>query len=526
MHCAKNKTYIKCRDMKVHSQSNFLRIDELIRSGNASAASSMLSAELLRKPMRSEAVQLAAFARRLGRSELGLRLLHPYVRGNGLVHPTVEERIEYAGNLIRLGLASEASSMLSPIDLDEHPQGLLFAAFSLNYEWQNKKASELFVRYCDSDRLTDYQRSIGQLNLSESLLRLREFGQADSQLEKLEENCRRSSNLLLLAVVFELKARSLMLRREFELAIEFNLKSLEIHKNSTSLDALSAKAQSCILQIVAARGKISQALRNKFIQIQAEAGMRRRFELVRDLFFWLTFLQPENSVTWNRLYLGTRHEGYRNWMCNQQPNRQAPPPEESLTFHKGSVLESLDHFKGGRSSIVPDFIFESNEGRIILSHPVLLKKSQSIHRLIQALVSDIFRPPTVPEIHAMVFPGEYFHPVGGPNRVHQLLNRARAWLKGNNVPLRIRELGSVYFLEAEKSLSLRRSSSSCKAPGDRITYEHLLRLNLKVFSANQIEPTLSLSKRQVQRKLKSLCEAGLISSSGSGPNRRYILHKH
>ena len=117
--------------MKI-AKSTFSELDRLIREGQHAIADKQLNEILKMDIPREFLFEVAAISRRLSRSEIGVGLLNPIVRPpvTKPIVATNEERAEYAGCLIRLGIFKEAHSILDTVPSEAHPRSLLFRAFA------------------------------------------------------------------------------------------------------------------------------------------------------------------------------------------------------------------------------------------------------------------------------------------------------------------------------------------------------------------------------------------------------------
>jgi hypothetical protein len=142
-------------------------------------------------------------------------------------------------------------------------------------------------------------------------------------------------------------------------------------------------------------------------------------------------------------------------------------------------------------------------------------------RLFQALLG---RTLSLLEIHATIFPNEYFFPESSPNKVHQALHRLRAGFRRWEWPLIVEEKGGRYALGALPGQTVLIGawdpSAPCSAEMSALR-DALPRLPTPSFSSRELSGVLGLSRRSAQRYLSHALRFGIVKRAPDGIAGRY-----
>ena len=161
-----------------------------------------------------------------------------------------------------------------------------------------------------------------------------------------------------------------------------------------------------------------------------------------------------------------------------------------------------------------------------------LKTGTALYRALVVITSDFYRPFSVGSLHSLVFPKEYFNPDSSPQRVSFLIQRLRAWIKDNELPLIIAAEDDGFKLQAtmpftfilEKSPLLKMETSTDE-PARYLTLIKKIKAGLpgQALRVAQICEITDLSTRSVRYFLKWAIEKNKITKSGSGRESRYKI---
>jgi hypothetical protein len=462
--------------------------EEWTRSGESRRVNHVLAAIPNRDIPHRWRLPFANIARRGGLILLGLRLLAPSLKNE----PTPEELAEYGVLLQKNGSVREALNALEKIDGDKIPDALLYRAFCLFTRWDYALARPLLERYVASSKITEYQRTIGMVNLASAYNSVQDFARARTLLSELIETCTQKNYARLEGNCHELLAQVHVQNRDWRAAKEELGKAEKLLANDFSLDRFFVQKWNWIISALKS-GDVST-----LIELKSKALELKHWESVREADLYLAKVSGDRDL-FQHIYFGTPHESYRQRLRAECPGID---PAEELFLGSGEALLDLplSEIDG-----VPVF-----------------KSGKKIHQLVCLLLTDLYRPHRLAPLFAGLFPEENFNVFSSPNRVHQLLRRARKTLKDEKLPLEILEQDGAYSLAIQPGLRIRLElERKVECP----EHAHLIRLKTlfpdMVFSARDARSKLGLPLTSFHRVLKYGLEKGLLSQHGNGPKTRY-----
>jgi hypothetical protein len=153
-------------------------------------------------------------------------------------------------------------------------------------------------------------------------------------------------------------------------------------------------------------------------------------------------------------------------------------------------------------------------------------------RALQVLASDFVAPVRERSLFEALYPGESFTPLSSPMRIHAILGRIRLWASTHRLPLEIEARQRTFRLSSRCGLIFRLRNpllprtEGVKVNEDVLTADKALR---EVFgprdpiTSSDVQKVLNVSLRTSVYRLKGLCEAGRLRSSGRGRATRYWL---
>jgi hypothetical protein len=252
-----------------------LNIDRLIREGEHSLANDLLNQVLQHKIAREFLVDVASFARRLSRATVGVKLLNPIVRppDTKKMEASIEERVEYAGCLIRLGIFREALLILDTVVPKALPRSLLFRAFAHIGQWdflKSKSCLELFLQQSD---ISFYESLVAKVNLALGYVFNGAYADAKLLLDELCETTLGTNNQLLYSNCLELAAQTAILSGEFAKAENLLAKAEKALVSSDTIDAFFIKKDRCILDLYRTKNSKSAIDQIKIIKKSPRRGL-------------------------------------------------------------------------------------------------------------------------------------------------------------------------------------------------------------------------------------------------------------
>lgn len=415
-------------------KSMLTTIDSLIRNGKHGIANEHLNHLLHLETPREDMHAVAALARRLSRSEIGISTLNPIVRPSGR-KPTIatdQEKTEYAACLIRLGALNEALLLLDTISIQIHPHALMFRAFAHIARWDFKKSGICLEDFIRLSPEASYDVLIAKVNLAVGYVFLEEYHKAIPLLEELCEITQRTGNLLLHSNSLELLAQAFITKGDYSRAEVYLERAENVLVTSDTIDAFFVKKSRAILKLF--KNSASDSSLRDIRAIKEEARKRRFWEQLRDCDYSIA-LATKNKKLIEHLYFGTPFESYRKHMLSKM----------DFSYQE---LNNKYKFSVGHNSKQSIIEIDVNTGCSTISD-LRLKEGQVPQRLLSLLASDFYRPKRILEIFDGLFPNEYFSPQSSRDKIHQALRRLRSFLDEARVPLVIKEQKGFYSLDAK-----------------------------------------------------------------------------
>lgn len=463
-------------------------IEKWIREGQAPLARQAITARANRPFAREERVQWAALARRSNLSLLSLKLLSPVVRpARGIpTNPTPAELTEYAAALLRVGAYNEAVALLNSVPGKDYPDAWLFRAFANFSQWEYGASIELLRSYLASPVLSDYWRQVGRVNLAAALVFEKKANEADSLLGELKRETQSQGNILLLGNVLELTAQNAISEKRWDEAKEYLESAERLVKRGEGLNSFFISKWNAILGLLDCGDETSL---RRLAEVRKEALALQHWETVRDLDFFLA-KATGNQALLLHLHFGSPFPAFRKRLSSEI-SKDLP---SSYDWKLGPA---------GKSRATYDPLGKS------------LKPGTTLFRLFDVLSSDFYRPFRIPALHEKAFPGEYFNPYSGFNRMRKVLQRLRSELKSGKVGIQIEQHKGNYRLVAEKPVSLKVTRSEATRDPVVIFVDRLgERWRKSPFSAREAASQFGTSHRTANRLLSQAESRGLVEKTG------------
>ncbi len=496
--------------LKKLSQDDFTsslnELDSLIKSGQASEARKILTSFQNLKIPRDLACRVASLARRAELPDIALKLLGPIVRsGKPLAKPVTDsEKAEYAANLVKIGATTEAFSLLKTIDREKCAAVCFFEAFAHISLWNYRGSIPLLETYLKHPLAEPYLTLVAKVNLASSLTFERHHDQALFVIERLIGEAKEKSLTLLHGNLLELRAQNAIFNKRWTEADE-SLEQANILLAATGarfgLFIKKWKTFSLILQ----NGLTNESL-SQLQEIRTEASVQKHFETLRDCDRVLALTTHDFSLG-SRLFFGTPFDSFRQRLRSDWGERfnlpeffdwKLGPPGESLislNLHTGEMKNAREPLKTGGI----------------------------LHRLLQVLSSDFYRPQRLACLYSALYPGEYFNASSASLKIHQAVNRLRAWIKKNRLPLVIVEATGFYSLDSTAPFSLRVSHPERLAANPLLEQLLIKWPENAWFSVKEAAGITKLSASSTLRLLNELRNEGSLLRQGSGKNIRYAV---
>ncbi|MGE3683936.1 MAG: hypothetical protein AB7G93_19625 [Bdellovibrionales bacterium] len=476
------------------------KCEEDVRAGRGQHAAKGLARLNTAKIPRELLLSFANVARRAGLYNLGLRILASIVypdRNKWHLSATAAELAEYSVLLQKVGAVGEALRILERVDTQAVPEAHLYRAFCYFSKWDYELAIPELESFLQDD-LNPYMRLVGQVNLAAALVTTERMDEAQEILHQSIRLAEQGEFHRLRANGLELRAQTHIHQHNF-IKAEDDLKVAQVLLgNERTLDELFVRKWKAILKALIS-GDVSPVR-----QFRAEAQRRSHWESVRECDLYLLKMRFENRL-FHHLLVGTPFPAYRARILRELKQEIDPAP-----YIWGVPDSTCLDLSTGRMSDGSEF----NPGK-------------HIHRLLSALLKDLYRPMRLAGIFAELFPGEHFDVHSSPGRVHQILRRARQYFVGVGIPANIQQTGGNYHFEITGRFSVRLPFQFIQISGNGLVLERLKNWAQppikKEFTALEARTALGLSLTGFHRFMTWALNEGHLRRVGAGPRTRYFL---
>jgi hypothetical protein len=461
----------------------------------------------------------ADIARRVRSENWGLRLLRPIVRSETEIHPPVtdDERCAYAGLLIKVGALPEAEELLGNLDESKTANVLNFYSQIHIAQWNYRKAITYLKKIGVSTTTTDYQKCIAEVNLAGAYIFLQEFEKAKKLLPKILSECQIHSWDLLYGNALEISAQLSVMQKEWIKASEF-----------LNLAVNSAGQHSHYNLFIEKWRRLSELFQTKPNSSEAEAVLTKidtlrnhaqklfSWESVRDLDYYVGVHLNQQNLLLN-VYFGTPFSDYKKRI-------------ENLFKEKGWKIPN-DYYRKLSSepaSRILDIETGLEEDREMVE---IIKPGQMLHRFLNILATDFYKPIGVGQLFSKLFPDEYFNPETSADRIAQAVKQIRKWFLINEIPLDVNVESNLYNLSAYGPYALKLSKSLQNSDelldaGFELQLKKLIeKWPYQSFSTSKAADELQISSSSVRTILEKALDQKRIFKSGAGRSVLYRFQK-
>ena len=232
----------------------------------------------------------------------------------------------------------------------------------------------------------------------------------------------------------------------------------------------------------------------------AKAFLRERsFENLREADFQSLSIRFREAL-FNRLFWGTPLAAYRRRLRSAFPDAK---PSSPFVWgpSQAPVLNLASGFIDGK--------------------PRGLTKQNT--RLLRALISDLYVPPSLGSLFESTFPDLPFDSVSSADRLHQAIRRLRKWARVHGVPLEIRFQSGTYSLTPSRRLAFEIASDADHNEATKSEQTKLIdfvRLSGPC-SASRIRAKLLMPKATLTRLIAKALATGHLIVEGRSRATRY-----
>lgn len=500
-------------ELSLNFESTIRQIDDFIRSGQREKAHQLLESIKISSIPRAHLNALANLARRCGQFSLAWQIISPVIRPKYPldVPATNEEKATYAIILLGLGAQPEAIELLESCD-QNCPDVLLAFAFASINRWDYTTAITKLRAYLRCENVTPYQQMIAKVNLAASYVAVGDAKNGLPLLVVIQSETEKNGWSLLQKNSLEISAQMAIQEKNWEEAEKLLSHAIQDGEKKFYLDNFFVKKWQAVISLLK-RGPDAEALR-EIESVRSMAETNKHWETIRDCDYYKAVTLKDEKLALH-LYFGTPYASYRKRLVERCKDWLTVPAKYEWNNSAGESKR----------------IFDIQQGEEINSPDISIKPGTALHRLIVTLSSDFYRPFSVGSIHSMVYAGEHFNPHSSPKKVAFLIQRLRAWLKENDIPLSVNSEKDGYQLHADGPYALLLEKAAAKAKPQKeenVAYLALLKklrqqAKNRTLPASEIASISNLSIRSVRYFLKWAIENKKIQKVGSGRESKYQI---
>ena len=468
--------------VKSANDERFLQAEALVKAGQISLARLLIQKLFSTELDRANRLRLANLARRVGRIDLGLRILRPIIYPERGPKASEAERTEYAVLLSLNGNNLEAFGLLKN---SSTPPALLAKAWCHFERWEYAEAVPLLEKYIQVQK-DPYYLAAGWINLAEAYGGTAHWESSLNFLDQALAFTKDSTFMRLRANALHVRAQGLAAIGELSHSNRDLDEAEKLFGAGDTNDAFLIHRQRAINK---SQAQHDPGPLRRFSQSAKRSG---NWEAWREIDFQLLRISF-NEKRFSRLYFGTPYPAYRTRLLNEF----SCPAPEFYTWGK-SKAPTL-HLLNGE-----------------LENQMQLK-GQDLE-LIRCLSRDLYVPASIGKIFTELFPRESFSQLHSPNKIHQAVFRLRAKLAAAKVPIEIVNENGLFSIQLTGHICVEiRALPDFESPLSRLELQY----GKTEFSASEARVLLGLPKTSLNRILKEGFETGRIEVRGKLKNTRY-----
>lgn len=130
-------------------------------------------------------------------------------------------------------------------------------------------------------------------------------------------------------------------------------------------------------------------------------------------------------------------------------------------------------------------------------------------------------PQRVGALFSQLFSGEHYHYLHSPNRVHQLIWRARGWIKSQGLPMTISEREGRFSLQIDSGFGIYVALERAPVTDEDLRLDKLRDSLPPIFSARDAQQVLQASEPTVRRLIQSALKEGKLQKLRAGSRITY-----
>lgn len=473
-----------------------LEADQLIRQGQGQKVRDLLTKIQRRGVPRDQLVECAHLARRVGMFSFAINILFRSVYQE-VGKPDPDHVAEYAANSSAAGNYVEAARLFESLPEEILGSYAIEYADSLFKMWDYQKACAHLENHAP-ENYQSYREMVYGLNLASALIETGQINKAKPLLLKLSKVSEDNSWDIIWANAKELYGQVQFYEKDYSRAEELFSSSEDLLRSSGNVSWLYSRKWRVVIEL--AQNGWSAPMALKLNEVKKLAREFMHWETLRECDFYEA-LFSENEVLFQRVYFGTPHETYRERILKRTGERFSLNPKVPLGRLRPEFQHNLDVAWG-------DFAEDSEP----------LKLTTQSRKLLQVLVSDLYRPVSIYEIFQVVFDEPYFNPFSSKDRTYKAIAALKKSLEGHPSKASVTaRKGYGYRFRAESQINLIYPHGQAENEGHPL----LKKISAESFSRKEFCEALGLKDRSGSRQLKALVEEGALQKVGSGAATRY-----
>lgn len=483
-------------------------LEAQIRTNKAPDLAQLVNAIRFQDVPRSLTARFANLLRRMGAIKYAIKILNPIVRGE-FTKPTASEIIEYASCLTRFNLEEESINLLSEIGDEPNPEVQFELAAAHISKWNFQTAIPFLKKYIDCEGLSPYRVCVGKLNLAVCHIYTDDLERGQTTLQELLKTTEKSGFDLLSGNALELLGEISLMNRDLKAAEKYFRKSGEKLVSANPRYRLYLEKWLAISKMIKENG--SEASLDDLARVRKKMAQIKDWNSIRQIELFRAVVMEDIEAVKN-LYYGVSYPEFRKRILSVWGK-----PIKVDSYHERQIGQ-------GDSGIRK--VFDVAIGKD-LHMGAQLKPGQTLHRLLQVLVSDFYAPFLTTKIFSLVFKGSLFNPNFSPQQVYMVVKRLNEWFTQNKIPLVVLRGQGGYRLRANEAYVLRIPNDMDLGIRTKLDdfIDNLLRHGLiEKFSKKMVKEKLGLPDRTASRLLTECFASGKLSRQGNGQSITYSLN--
>jgi hypothetical protein len=396
----------------------------------------------------------------------------------------------FARGLCLLGAFRQSGEVLDKLKNPLNAQVDFFKAAWHIDQWQYAQAIAP-LRACIRKTRDPYLRQVAELNLCSSLVAINDKDRAIPLIQRLFKKIKKQKNVLLLGNLLEIYAQLMVQNDDLDRAQSLLEQAQTILREADAKSFTYVNKWEKIIGI--RKGTIPP---QELMRLRDEAKLNQNWEVVRDCDFHLAIL-TNDSVLLQKVYWGSRFKAYNERIQNLAG--------DNFDFGKTFVWH-----ENGNSKLPAE---ARKKIDLVERAPTYMMK-----RLFFILTMEYYAPLRLTEIIDFVYQKEFYNYLTSPKKIHRLIERARVWLKEEEIDFEILSVErNKIYLQRSQSLDLILNGKIM----DKVPTMFPESFGSKnYFTTEEWANEFGISLRTASRQIQNYLERGIIIARSKGKYRK------